>query len=243
MGDDGMKSSTMRATILSLAVLVLGVGPAQARAQGVPNRLTDTARAAGWRLLFDGQTTVGWRGFRQDALPDGWQVVDGALTRVAFGGDIVTVDQFRDFELKVDWKVGPGGNSGIFYRASEESSRIFESAPEMQVLDDERHRDGQSALTSAGANYGLYGAPRGVVRPAGEWNEAKILVRGNQVEHWLNGRKVVEYELGSPEWSKLVKNSKFVEWPEYGTAEVGHIGLQDHGDRVSFRNIMIREIR
>ncbi len=169
--------------------------------------------------------------------------MDGTLSRVGPGGDIVTEDEFGDFELQVEWRVEEAGNSGIFYRASEEAGRIFHSAPEMQVLDDERHVDGRSTLTSAGANYALHPAPRGVVRPAGEWNEARVRVQGHHVEHWLNGQKIVEYELRSPEWTELVANSKFAEWPMYGMADTGHIGLQDHGDPVYFRNIKIREIK
>ncbi len=210
--------------------------------QDTTNTLTAEERAEGWRLLFDGQTTDGWRGFRATDMPQGWRVVDGTLARVAPGGDIITVDQFADFELALEWRVGPAGNSGVFFRATEDVPRIYEGAPEMQVLDDERHPDGQSPLTSAGANYGLDPAPRGVVRPAGEWNEARIVARGAHVEHWLNGVKVVEYELWTPEWEARVTNSKFAEWPSYGRAANGHIGLQDHDDPVAYRNIKIRTL-
>lgn len=206
------------------------------------NQLTPAERAAGWRLLFDGRTTEGWRGYQRDDMPDGWQVVNGELTRVARAGDIITNEQFESFELSAEWKVGPGGNSGIFFRATESEPAIYMSAPEMQVLDDAGHRDGQSRLTAAGANYGLHAAPEGVVHPAGEWNQARIVVNGRQVEHWLNGQKVVEYELHSSDWEQRVRNSKFIEWPAYGRAARGHIGLQDHGDRVAFRNIKIREL-
>lgn len=206
------------------------------------NTLTAMERAERWRLLFDGKTTDGWRGFRRADMPDGWQVVDGALTRVAAAGDIVTVEQFADFELALEWQVGPGGNSGVFFRATENADVIYKAAPEMQVLDDERHPDGQSPLTSAGANYGLHPAPRGAVRPAGEWNQARIVARGAHVEHWLNGVKMVEYELWSDDWEQRVQGSKFAEWPLYGRATRGHIGLQDHDDPVAFRNIKIREL-
>ncbi len=211
--------------------------------EGTPhNQLTAEERAAGWRLLFDGRTTDGWRGYRRNDMPHGWQVIDGELTRVSRAGDIITTEQFGSFELAVDWKVEPGGNSGIFFRATESEREIYMSAPEMQVLDDAAHRDGQSRLTAAGSNYGLHAAPEGVVRAAGEWNEARVVVNGNQVEHWLNGQKVVEYELLSADWERRVRESKFVEWPAYGRAAHGHIGLQDHGDRVAFRNIRIREL-
>lgn len=204
------------------------------------NQLTPEQRAQGWRLLFDGTSLDGWRGYNRTDMPAGWQAVDGALTRVARAGDIITVEKFRSFELELEWIVRERGNSGIFYRAIETDAPIYHSAPEMQVLDDERHPDGRDPLTSAGANYGLHPAPRGIVRPAGEWNHARILVDGNRVEHWLNGQKIVEYELHSDDWKQRVAASKFNEWPLYGTAAEGHIGLQDHGDWVAFRNIRIR---
>ncbi|MGE0555283.1 MAG: DUF1080 domain-containing protein [Gemmatimonadales bacterium] len=211
-----------------------------------PNTLTDAERQAGWTLLFDGSSTAGWRGYGRADMPAGWQVKDGALTRVDRAGDIVTTRRFRNFELELEWKVGPGGNSGIFYRGLESDEPrlhpIFESAPEMQVLDDERHADGKSPLTAAGSNYGLYPAPRGVVRPAGEWNRVRIVVDGDRVEHWLNGQKVVSYQLGSADWKQRVASSKFKQWPLYGTAEEGVIGLQDHGDPVWFRDIKLREL-
>ena len=192
-------------------------------------------------MLFDGSSLDAWRGYRKPALPDGWKVVDGSLVLTAAGaGDIVTRDQFRNFDLRLECKVALGGNSGIFYRATEEGNYIWQSASEMQVLDDERHADGKSPLTSAGSNFALYPVPRGASRPAGEWNSARLLVNGSHVEHWLNGVKVVEYELGSPEWEARVRASKFATMPLYGRAPQGHIGLQDHGDRVEFRNIRIR---
>ncbi|MBA3342237.1 MAG: DUF1080 domain-containing protein [Gemmatimonadaceae bacterium] len=205
------------------------------------NVLSQRETNEGWRLLFDGRTTTGWRGYRKPAVSPGWQVTDGSLVRTGQdAGDIITAEQYRNFDLALDWKVSEGGNSGIFYRATEGSDNIWQSAPEMQVLDDARHVDGKSPLTSAGASYGIYPAPRGVVRPAGEWNDARLLVNGNHVEHWLNGVKLLEYELGSTEWKDIVAKSKFNEMPLYGKAAEGHIGLQDHGDRVEFRNIRIR---
>jgi hypothetical protein len=195
-----------------------------------------------WRTLFDGRSLDAWRGFRNDQVPAGWQVVDGALTRVGEGGDLITRDEFGDFELTLEWKVAEGGNSGIMYRVTEDAGATYETGPEMQVLDDARHKDGTSRLTAAGSAYGLYPAPAGVVKPAGEWNAVRIVVRGNQVEHWLNGIKVVEYELGSPDWKAKVEASKFKQWPGYGRAASGHIALQDHGDRVAYRDIKIRTL-
>lgn len=213
--------------------------PSAARAN---NRLTAAEERSGWVLLFDGTTTQGWRGYLKPEMPDGWKVVDGALTRTGPGGDLVTRSTWKDFELVLDWKVSPGGNSGVFYRAVEGPEAIYQSAPEMQVLDDRLHPDGRSPLTSAGAVYGLYPAPRGAVRPAGEWNTARLLVRGNHVEHWLNGVKTADYELHSADWSSRVAASKFKEWPAYGQGAEGLIGLQDHGNWVAYRNIRIRAL-
>jgi hypothetical protein len=207
------------------------------------NTLTADEQQKGWRLLFDGKTLNGWRGYNRADMPAGWAAQDGALTRVSQAADIITTDQFGDFELELEWRIAPGGNSGIFYRAAEGLDAIYMSAPEMQVLDDDRHPDGRSTLTSAGADYGLYPAPRGFVRPAGEWNHVRIVADGNQIEHWLNGTRVVEYELGGDDWSAKVAASKFRDWPLYGKAARGHIGLQEHGSWVAYRNIRIRPIR
>jgi hypothetical protein len=231
---------------VGLIAMLTGCGGASdgASSQENPqNMLTPSEREAGWRLLFDGKTTRGWRGYRKDSMPAGWQVVDGALTRVAPAGDIVTIEQFDNFELSLEWRVAPGGNSGIFYRVTEDGEHPWHSGPEMQVLDDAAHADGRSPLTSAGALYGLYPAPRGVSKPAGEWNAARIVLNGSHVEHWLNGTKVVEAELGSPDWQARVARSKFDTLPRYGRNQSGHIGLQDHGDRVEYRNIKLRVLR
>ena len=216
---------------------------------GDSSRTTTVAAAVvdtNWRSLFDGQSMTGWRSYRGTGVHPQWQAKDGMLTVAGRGGDagdIVTDAEFGDFELEAEWRVQRGGNSGIFYRAAETTDRIYETAPEYQVLDDARHPDGKFPLTSAGAAYGLYAPPRGVVKPAGEWNAARIVARGNHVEHWLNGQKVVDYELGSPDWTAKVQASKFKDWPGYGKSARGHIGLQDHGDTVSFRNIRIRELK
>lgn len=230
-------------TRIAIASLIwaAAVGTITACAQaGGASMQADPAPQAGWRSLFDGRTTAGWRGYRMDAMPGGWEVVDGALTRTGGGGDIVTTETFANFELELEWKVGPGGNSGIMFRVVEDYNATFKSGPEMQVLDDSAHRDGASRLTAAGANYGLHPAPAGVVKPAGEWNAVRLVVDGAHVEHWLNGVKVVEYELWAPEWEAMVAASKFAQWPGYGLARAGHIALQDHGDWVAYRNIRIR---
>src|SRR5262249_35164425 len=156
--------------------------------------------------------------YASDKPPAGWRAEDGTLYRFEKGGDIVTAGEYTDFELALEWKISEGGNSGIFYRAPLALEAIYRGAPEMQVLDDAKHADGSNPLTSAGAAYGLYPAPRGVVHKAGEWNAVRLVVKGRHVEHWLNGQKIVEYELGSPDWIQRVASSKFSAWPEYGKA-------------------------
>ena len=195
-----------------------------------------------WTVLFDGTTLDQWRGFRSDSVPSGWTVREGMLVRTGPGGDIMTREQFGDFELALEWRISEGGTSGIMYRVTEEAGAPYETGPEMQVLDDERHADGQSPLTSAGSLFGLYPAPEGVVRPAGEWNEARIIADSTHIEHWLNGQKVVETEIGTGEWDAKIADSKFAAWPGFGRAMRGHIVLQDHGDLVEYRNIRIREL-
>ncbi len=232
-------TAMVRAAAVCAAALAAPVA-ACAQNAPAPNTLTPAEQAAGWKLLFDGKTTAGWRGYRMDSMPSGWQVVEGRLTRVASAGDIMTRDKYRNFELSLEWNIAPGGNSGVFYRASEDDDAIYWSAPEMQVLDDSGHADGRSRLTAAGSDYGLYPSPPGVVKRAGEWNHFRIVVQGNHVEHWMNGVKVVVYEFGSPDWEARVKASKFAPHLHYGRNAEGYIGLQDHGDRVAFRNIKIR---
>ncbi len=207
------------------------------------NVLTDEERAAGWELLFDGRTTAGWRGFRKPDMPDGWQVHNGCLTRLSSGGDIVTVEQFDNFELRIDWRICAAGNSGIFFRVSEEYDAVWRTGPEMQVLDNTEHADGRNALTSAGSNYALHAPCEDVTEPVGLWNQARLVADGNHIEHWLNGKKLLEYELFSADWQKRYDASKFKSMPDYGREKTGHIALQDHGDRVAYRNIKIRRLK
>jgi hypothetical protein len=201
--------------------------------------LSAEERAAGFRPLFDGVSLFGWRAYRGGA-PTGWRVVKGVFERADGGGDLVTTETFANFDLRLEWKIAPGGNSGILYRVDDAGEETYMTGPEMQVLDDERHTDGQSPLTSAGSVFGLYPAPRGVVKRAGEWNTARIVANGNHVEHWLNGKRVAEYDIGSADWEQRVATSKFNQWKGYGRATRGRIALQDHGDQVSYRNIRIQ---
>ncbi len=205
----------------------------------------DTTMDTAWIVLFDGTDLDAWRGYRRDDVPAGWRIEDDVLAfapSAGDGGDLVTREEFDDFELVLEWKVSPGGNSGIFYRGSEDADYMYETGAEMQVLDNGAHADGASPLTSAGSNYALYAAERDVTHPVGEWNEARILAHGAHVEHWLNGVKLLEYEQGGEDWRERVAASKFAAWPGYGTAMSGHLGLQDHGNPVWFRNIRVRRL-
>jgi hypothetical protein len=215
-----------------------------------PNTLTEQEQAAGWKLLFDGKTTNGWRGYKMKDMPPGWQVIDGALVRVqggkggkgAGGGDdIITIDQYDNFELTLQWKTTPGGNSGILYRVTENAITSWHVAPEMQVLDNTRYpkRDKRQL---AGALYDLYAPVRDVTKPVGQWNTAGVVAIGNHVEHWLNGVKLLEYERDSDDWKRRVANSKFKNKPDFARAMKGHICLQDHSSRSQYRNIKIRSL-
>ncbi|MDE2806757.1 MAG: DUF1080 domain-containing protein [Gemmatimonadota bacterium] len=216
-------------------------GMSDAVQEAPPNRLTAEEAAAGWTLLFDG-TLAGWRGYRRADTPAGWSIEDGILTFTpgVGDGDLMTREQFGDFELALEWRIAEGGNSGIFYRATEAERAPYWTGPEFQILHNEGHPDGRTPETSAGSNYALHAPIEDVTRRVGEWNRVRIVLDGARVEHWMNDVKVVEYELWTDEWRDLVASTKFVDWPAYGMAHTGHIGLQDHGDPVWFRNVKIR---
>jgi len=246
-----MHGAAARAAIISqLALLVLACAPpgnstpaSSSTTTSGATPLTAEQRAGGWRSLFDGTNTAAWRGYKEATMPAGWQIVDGVLTKKGSVGDLMTKDQFGNFELALDWKVSPGGNAGVFYRGTEEYDKIYWSAPEYQLLDDAGHPDGQSRLTSAGSDYGLYPSPAGVVKPADQWNSTLIVIKGNTVQHWLNGQKLLEYDLGSPDWQAKVKASKFLAYPHYGLAQKGYIAIQgDHDGALWIRNVRIKEL-
>jgi hypothetical protein len=232
---------------LSLATLVLLASAARTE-EPAPNTLTAKEKAHGWRLLFDGKTTHGWHAFRGKDVPDKWKVVEGALVvsprNGKHGGDIVTDEDFGNFELAFEWKVTPGANSGVMYHVSEGEDAPYFTGPEYQVLDNKRHPDGRSRLTSAASCYALYPPNQDVTKPVGEWNQGRIVVdRFGHVEHWLNGTKVVSYDLGSDDWNERVAKSKFKAWKKFGTLKRGRIDLQDHGDEVAYRNIKIKKLK
>jgi len=227
-----------------------------------PNTLTAAERAAGWRLLFDGRTLRGWRGLGYDSVPTAhWVVVEGAIKKIASGnvpklpdgqpqsgGDLMTAQTFGDFELTWEWKVTPGANSGLKYNVSEELS--LANAPnhaalgfEYQILDDDRHPDGKLPSHRAGALYDLLPpSDKKHVQPVGEWNRATIVFRGNHGEHWLNGERIVEFDLGTARMDSALAASKFRSITGFATRRKAHIVLQDHGDEVYFRNLKVRDL-
>ncbi len=197
-----------------------------------------------WRALLEDHAAPAWRGWKEPGLPKGWRVEGGVLSKDGNVDDLVTNDTFRDFELELEWKVGKAGNSGIFYRGTREYDHIYWSAPEYQLLDDANTEDGKSRLTAAGSAYALYGGPAGVVLPYDHWNKSRLVVKGNHIEHWLNGTKMIDYELKSAAWKSRVAASKFSAYPNYGLASAGLIGLQgDHPGTLAVRAIRIREWR
>jgi hypothetical protein len=212
----------------------------------VPNTLTAVEREQGWKLLFDGKTTDGWHGFGSQEVQDGWQVRDGALVGTMVEGeeskkpiDLVTNEAFDNFELQFEWKTPSGGNSGVFFRVDEDSQAVHELAPEFEIRDNAAWTD---SPYTAGANYGLHVPARDATKPVGQWNHSSILVDGDQVEHWMNGEKVVEYDLFSPDWLERLKQSGFGRNPAFAKNRKGPVALQNYGHEVAFRNIKVRPI-
>ena len=214
----------------------------------VDNTLTADEAAEGWELLFDGTTIDKWRAFRGETVPPGWTAQDGTLffngKDAGEGyGDLTTIEQFADFELKLEWKISPDGNSGILFRVTEDEEQEFHTGPEMQIIDDTADRYKElEANRKSGANYGLQAPSTTNTNPAGEWNSVHLIVNGAHVEQWQNGENVVEYELWTPEWKEAVSKTKFAEWPNYGMNKQGHIVLQDHGAGVWFKNLKIKRL-
>lgn len=198
-----------------------------------------------WEVLFDGTQATGLRGYKQESLPDAnWVIVDGALKTVPGKAvDLITTRKFRNFELEFEWKVAPGGNSGVMYNVAETDGPAYMTGPEFQVLDDSKHPDGRNPKTSAGALYALI-APNAAktLQPVGEWNTARIVVKDLRVEHWLNGAKVTEFTWGSDEVKALIQQSKFKDWPAFMSLTEGHIAFQHHGEEAWYRNLRIREL-
>lgn len=207
-----------------------------------------------WISLFDGETTEGWHTYGKEGIGSAWKVEDGALYldasqkedwQVVGGGDIVTDQEFEDFHLKLDWKISKAGNSGIMFYVHEDTSQYeypWQTGPEMQVLDNERHPDGQIYKHQAGDLYDLIAASEDAAKPVGEWNEVEIISQDSTLHLFLNGVTIVSTTLWDESWRELIANSKFSEYPGFGTYKKGKIALQDHGDDVWFRNIRIKKL-
>lgn len=209
-----------------------------------------------WVVLFDGTTTDGWRGYKKEHFPEAWKIEDGTIRCIGSGrgeagnkdgGDIIFDQKFKNFTLSLEWKISEGGNSGIFYLGQEDLDYIWKTAPEMQILDNDKHPDaklGVDGNRKAGSLYDLIAAKPQNAKPVGEWNQVEITVYNGTVVHKQNGVNVVEYHLWTPEWNELVAKSKFPslnkDWAD--VASEGYIGLQDHGDDVWFKNIKIKEL-
>lgn len=228
---------------------------AEATTAAKPNSLTAEEKAAGWELLFDGSTLDGWKQYGHDTITSLWSVRDSAIVcdgtglgegSGSHGGSLRTLKEFGNFELSIDWKITPGGNSGILYHVVEspEFATDYATGPEYQVMDDGGWTGGElTAAQKAGSNYDMFAAPATKkLMPVGEWNNARIVYNNGHVEHWLNGEKVVEFEEGSPEYDEAYKNSKWVGFPGWNSFKVGAISLQDHGAPVYYRNIKIRSL-
>jgi len=192
--------------------------------------------------LFDGKSLSGWRGYKMDAVPESWQVEDGQIKGTGEGPDLVTEATYSNFELTFEWKLSEGGNSGVLYLVSETGEEAFHSGPEYQLLDDERFQQDLSPVHSAAAIYGLYGTKHKTLNQAGEYNSAKIVVRGSRIEHWLNGELVNQCDRNSDDWKTKLAASKFHAWASFANVQAGHIALQAHGSNVWFRNLQIRAL-
>lgn len=198
-----------------------------------------------YKVLFDGKTMEGWRTFKNASAAD-WSADSGVLHCKGKGGeisaDLVTQNEYENFDLSLDWKISPKGNSGILYMVSEDSSASYVTGPEYQIIDDVNFPEHLEDWQKTAADYAMYPAPTARPNPVGEWNNTRILVNGNQIEHWLNGQKVVSYELYSPDWEKKKKEGKWKDHPSYGMFKKGHITFQDHGSEAWFKNIKIKEL-
>jgi hypothetical protein len=251
-----MKHRTLSGLITGAALMTCGsaIAGAATPCEGV-NALTPAEKAAGWTLLFDGRTTAGWHGYNGQGL-ESWRIEDCALKSVGTEGnygsdkraDLTTDREFTSFEISVDWKASKGGNSGLLYGVVEDKKyeASWETGPEYQFIDDVGFPEKLEEWQKAGADYAMH-LPNAQkqLRPVGEWNNSRIVVDGAHVEHWLNGKKILEFERWTPEWKKLRNAGKWKEadHPDWGMARTGHIVLQDHGSVFFFRNVKIREIR
>jgi hypothetical protein len=227
----------------ALSILLVVCALASVAAENAkPNTLSDEEKAAGWKLVFDGTTANGFRAIGKKIFPDkGWVVEDGTLKHQAKGGggDIVINDPYENFEFSWEWKIPAGANSGVKYRVEDKPGSAF--GPEFQLIDD-AHADAKNRLHVTASLYEMFEPKEKKMKPAGEWNESRLLIQGNHVEHWLNGAKVVEYEFFNDAWNEAFAKSKYVKNPTFARTTKAYIALQDHGDETAFRSMKIREL-
>ncbi len=212
------------------------------------NTLTEEEKNAGWKLLFDGKTLAGWKMY-QNKNADCWGVQDGVIyckgsetDKSDLRADLTTEKQYENFELSIEWKIAPQGNSGIMYHVSEAQGAAYQTGPEYQLIDDEGFPAKLEDWQKTAADYAMYNTTSRPTKPVGEFNETRIVVNGAKREHWLNGVKVLEFEAWSDDWNKRKSEGKWKDTPTYGMEKKGHIVLQDHGSGVWFRNVKIREL-
>jgi len=226
---------------LALSFVLAGAAPIPAKAWAAPNALTPAEKAAGWTLLYDGKSLAGWRGFKTAAPDKGWTAADGVLSPdPKTSKDLVTKANYENFELTFEWKISPKGNSGVMFHVIPVGEETYESGPEYQLLDNAR---GEPPLERAGSLFALYAPVKDVPKPVGEWNQSRLVVDHGKCQHWLNGVKVAEYEIGSADFKARVAGSKFKQWPQFATGRTGAIALQNHGNPVWFRDLKIRVLK
>lgn len=226
-------------TLAALALVSVLSQPAFA----ADNQLTAEEQADGWQLLFNGKDMSQWRSFKQPTVNEKWQIEDGAITlTLGGGGDLISKESYKNFELTLDWKIAEAGNSGILILADEKGKYIYSHAPEIQILDNERHPDNKLDTHLSGSLYDMIASPVASHKKAGEWNSTKIRLENSALTIWQNDVQTAKVTIGSAEWNSLIAKSKFASWPDFAAAKEGHIGLQDHGDKVWFKNIKIKEL-
>ncbi len=231
--------------ILLISLTLIGLSCKQQVEQ--PNTLSPLEEAEGWTLLFDGESIDQWRSYLKDELT-GWIVEDGNMKALGMGGDkggdIITLREYENFKLSLEWKISTGGNSGILFMVHEDTAyhQVYHTGPEFQLLDDLGWEGSLEDWQKTGANYAMHIANAPDLKTAGEWNTAILIKDGAHVEHWLNGKKIVEYELWSEDWNSRVKSGKWKNFPSYGQFRKGHISLQDHGSETWFRSIKVKEL-
>ncbi|MCH2204865.1 MAG: DUF1080 domain-containing protein [Lentisphaerales bacterium] len=233
----------MKLSLLTTLLIFLCSCASKSNETVADNTLSTAEKADGWQLLFNGKDMSQWRNFKQETISPIWQVKDGMVTMTnKDGNDIMTKKKYGNFVLKLQWKISEAGNSGIFILADEKGKKIWSHAPEIQILDNEKHRDSKILTHHSGSLYDMIASPDSSKKKAGEWNNVKISHDKGHLQVWQNGVQTVDIVIGSADWKKLLAKSKFAKWSGFATNKTGHIGLQDHNDIVSFKNLKIKEL-